>query len=76
MLTGSRANAKCVIDLTTVSGVLSDVTSLAQITDAAQGIIDQCVRDGSSTKGVSVGEVGRFRPGFPLRIRQGPNRIH
>lgn len=47
------------IDLTTAPGASSDTTSDLEIREAADRVIDQCVRQPGPTSGGSVGAVGR-----------------
>jgi len=59
LLTTTTADLKCVIDLTTAPGTSSDTTSKLEIRQAADRVINECVRQPGPTSGDSVGAVDR-----------------
>lgn len=59
-LRSSKADGKCVIDLITAPGVYSDSISEHDMTQAAQRVIDGCVRQTGPTEGGSLGAVGKI----------------
>jgi len=61
LLTDMIANGRCVIDLVIhIPGIVSDRTTNLEITQAAQAVINDCVRQAGPTEGGSVGGVGMF----------------